>query len=79
MRSWLQRWTSSLKWLAAARLEEVARRNGIAKSATYLDYASKHALFRAVVRQRPLATAIYPRSLTWGGARSALVAPLPQG
>jgi AcrR family transcriptional regulator len=38
------------KGFAAARLEDVARRAGIAKGTIYLYYASKHELFRAVVR-----------------------------
>jgi len=38
------------KGFAAARLEDVARRAGIAKGTIYLYYASKHELFRAVIR-----------------------------
>jgi AcrR family transcriptional regulator len=39
------------KGFAAARLEDVARRAGIAKGTIYLYYASKHELFRSVVRR----------------------------
>jgi AcrR family transcriptional regulator len=39
------------KGFAAARLEDVARRAGIAKGTIYLYYASKRELFRAVVRR----------------------------
>jgi AcrR family transcriptional regulator len=39
------------KGFAATRLEDVARRAGIAKGTIYLYYASKQELFRAVVRR----------------------------
>src|SRR5262245_24809918 len=36
---------------AATRLEEVARRAGVSKGTTYLDFESKETLFQAVVRR----------------------------
>ena len=66
------------KGFAGARLEDVARRAGIAKGTIYLYYGSKEALFEAAVRDRLVAT-IDDLSATAGrfeGSTEALLSTL---
>src|SRR5690348_10861502 len=48
------------KGFAAARMDEIARRAGVAKGTIYLNFSDKEALFEAIVRQEitPLVDAV---------------------
>ena len=60
------------KGFAAARLDEIAGRAGVSKGSLYLYFATKEALFRAVVEQ-----AIAPEVRAIGGLLAAHPGPFP--
>jgi AcrR family transcriptional regulator len=54
------------KGFAAARMDEIARRAGVAKGTIYLNFSDKEALFEAIVRQEitPLVDAVSSASVS---------------